>query len=245
MSNVELKYKGIVVGNKKFLCGKLYLKEFGNKELKVFNENEFRTIFDTCSNNFHLFPCNRDEDDRIGEIVKNRITDVIGELEKKHNVEILQTKKETSDRLQNVENDKILVYTNNRNGTLKYQKNTVSRIYRFITAYKNGVKYELNFMRFFIDKGSSVNCILNSLQFDRVLGNDLKSLPDTSLNKGKICYPESYEDLELEQLGQVLKKQENFCFNPKVRFENEPGSIADEFISFINQCEKMENEEKD
>ena len=163
-------------------------------------------------------------------------------------MEIVGTQEQLKDRLENVESDKILIYTNNkRGGTLKYQKKTVSEIYRYITAYKNGVKYELNFMRFFMNEDNAVNCILNSLQFDRVIldrekETDLKILLYKCLNQEGICYPTSDENMELEQLEQIFNQQQkNFCFNPDVKFDAQPDAITDMFISFISQCEKLEN----
>ena len=96
-----------------------------------------------------------------------------------------------------MKDDKWYVFENS-DGTLKCSnaeydfKNVL--LYKYIALRKNGIAYELNFMRFFIDEENRINCILGRPQFDRCIGN--------CVNRKGICYPHT-PDSEKGQLKNI------------------------------------------
>lgn len=110
-------------------------------------------------------------------------------------------------------------------------------LFRYIAAVKKGVLYELNFMRFYISKDHKVNCILKSIQFDRVIDDSKDNVMDKRTNKDGICYPTSYRN---QTLDKVLEKkpQGSFFFNPKASFDDGPEKVLTAFIDFIEECDK-------
>lgn len=116
-----------------------------------------------------------------------------------------------------------------------------NHLYRYIAARKNGVLYELNFMRFFIDKENKVNCILKAIQFDRCMDNRSNGGVnyDVETKKCKVRYPTSYQS-QKNCLNKILEanKKKSFCYNPEVSFYDKSEDIARAFIEFINECDK-------
>ena len=109
-------------------------------------------------------------------------------------------------------------------------------MFRFITAIYKGKKYELNFMRFFLndkDGNKEVNCILESIQYDRIM----TSKPNSVINKESICYPDTEKAMNLED----LPLDKNVCYNPALPFNKLPEEkekdlcekIAKDFLEFI------------
>ena len=120
----------------------------------------------------------------------------------------------------------------------------------YIPLMINGNKYELNFMRFFVDINNRINCILGCTQFDRSIGN--------YVNENGICYPHT-PDSEKGQLKNIISVTEtnfgikNYCYNPNIenlKFQkNDKGNyivedgkeylksyaerLANEFIDFV------------
>ena len=107
----------------------------------------------------------------------------------------METRASLEKRIDEEIGEKILIYTNNnRGGELKYNNKIVSKLYRYITAYKNGVIYELNFMRYFCDKGNRVNCIINAIQYDRIVKSNSIKLFKKTINYDGMKYPRTYEN---------------------------------------------------
>ena len=98
--------------------------------------------------------------------------------------------------------------------TLKKYKEYLEkvRLYVYIPLMINGNKYELNFMRFFIED-NRIHCILSCPQFDRCIG--------TYVNENGICYPHT-PDSEKGQLKNIISVTEthfgmnNYCYNPTI-----------------------------
>lgn len=216
---------------KKYKFGNLYLKSLKNE----LNENDYGCIFDDSTNNFHLYPY---EEENILAEMKKCINEIMDEFKKNSEIEIVETRASLEKRIDEEIGEKILIYTNNKEkaGYLKCDGKIVSNLYRYITAYKNGVLYELNFMRYFCDKEDKVNCIINAIQYDRIVKNNSKNLLNKKINQDGIKYPGTYRNqLDLKKLVEE-SKDENFCYNPPVNFDDIKG-IAENFISFINVCD--------
>ena len=100
--------------------------------------------------------------------------------------------------------------------------NEFKNLYRYILVMKNNRKYELNFMRFFIDKENKVNCILKAIQFDQCM--DDRKLSGVNYDKGKckVCYPTSRQS-QVSRRDKIIEKNskeslKRFCYNPAVSF---------------------------
>ncbi len=135
----------------------------------------------------------------------------------------------------------IYVYTGPGSGGLPLcDQHRVSGIFKWIAVKLNGMVYELNFMRFFVDSvdclHSRVNCILKSLQFDRCTGSYVNQNENS---KCDICYPKTACD-QTEALQTLLKDRQgkSFCYNPSVSFYDDAKIIVDAFIRFIKICDR-------
>lgn len=197
-------------------------------------------VFDTDSFNYHLYPKKRDE--ALENEIKTKRDDVIKYVERTEekfhillrekgiNIYSVRTSKEMDELTS--DNGNIYFYGNN-NGKLK---GVDSNLFRYIAAVKNGVLYELNFMRFFISKDSKVNCVLKSIQFDRVVDNQ-KVIMKGRVNKNRICYPASYRNQTLDKILEK-KPKGSFFYNPRVSFNDGADKILTAFVEFIEECDK-------
>ena len=219
---------------KKYKAGKLYLKSLRNE----FNENEYGCIFDDSTNNFHLYPY---EEENILAEMQKCINDIMDELKKNSEIEIVETRAALEQRIDEEIGEKILIYTNNKKngGYLNCDYKRVSNLYRYITAYKNGVIYELNLMRYFCDKENRVNCIINAIQYDRIVKSNSIKLFKKTINYNGLKYPTSYENQRQLEKKITDNKEKDFCYNPPVNFDDIKG-IAENFISFINLCDQID-----
>lgn len=171
------------------------------------------TVYDTDTQNVHLVPSD--------EKALNKANVIISELKEltfKLLVENIKSCKICStkefDNTVKLNDDKWYVYGNS-NGSLKCSNDEHDFkdvfLYKYIALRRNGITYELNFMRFFIDEYNRINCILESPQFDRCEGK--------YVNDNGICYPHT-PDSEKGQLKNIISVTEmhfgikNFCFNP-------------------------------
>lgn len=112
-------------------------------------------------------------------------------------------------------------------------KNKVTRgLYKYLPFYYNGKIYNINFMRFYIDKDNKVNCIFKQIQFDRTNRRNV--------NEDGICYPKTYQN-HVNKLDKLIQdnKGKNFCFNPSVAYDDIEG-IVKEFVKFVKKCEKYD-----
>lgn len=108
--------------------------------------------------------------------------------------------------------------------------NKVTRgLYKYLPFYYNGKIYNINFMRFYIDKDNKVNCIFKQIQFDRTNRRNV--------NEDGICYPKTYQN-HVNKLDKLIQdnKGKNFCYNPPVAYDDIEG-IVKEFVRFVKKCE--------
>lgn len=184
-------------------------------------------IFDTDSYNFHLYPEDKEITIQIGKEIKNLREKVMDCLIKEKGCEEVP-----GDTIPEENMIYISKGAGSRGGNGEFHG-----LYKFILAKKNNRKYELNFMRFFIDRENKVNCILKAIQFDRCMGEYVNKSIEGCCD---ICYPKTSEAQSEEDLKYILKnrKGESFCYNPPISFYDTADNIAETFIRFINDCDK-------
>lgn len=102
-------------------------------------------------------------------------------------------------------------------------------LYKYLPFYYNGKIYNINFMRFYIDKDNKVYCIFKQIQFDRTNRRNV--------NEDGICYPKTYQN-HINKLDKLIQdnKGKNFCYNPPVAYDDTEG-IVKEFVRFVKKCE--------
>lgn len=225
----------------KYKIGKLYL---GNEKNEI--RKNVICIYDKNSKNVHIY-----EDNTIN---MRKIENVV---EKLIELTVLKLK-------QNYCSDEYVIWDNRGGGKIKvdgiYQtysdSNQYIELFKFISIKNKGtgIKYELNFMRFFVDSKNRINCILGFPQFDVCKGD---------INAYGICYPHTFES-EVGQLDNIINIMENhygrknYCYNPGIEgLESEKDNkgnyivkdgieylnsyaerLAKEFIDFITKNEK-------
>lgn len=229
-----------VQGNKEYGVGDLYIKDINNR-----CDKEVVCIYDDTSQNVHFY--DKGDPQKMMEI------EYIVQLVQKKVSSILKTK------YTNVFSNE----GNGFNGTLKIARTPVKyntgecvRLFRYISVTINGIAYELNFMRFYIDKDKRINCILGSPQFDRCIGK--------TINQGGICYPTSCKGQDgsfqkiINKAEDVFGRMTSYCFNPnaiEINFDlfdvndklkedelNEYAiKLANSFIKFISENEHKSN----
>lgn len=177
-------------------------------------------ILDVKSYNFHLYPEDKDQRDNIKNAIDNKRKEIKDELGK-----LVKDKKEISIR--------------SCAGSPHHEE---LKLFSYIKATKENIKYELNFMRFYIDveeNNKKVNCILEEIQFDRCIGDYVnKNKID---NKCDICYPMTRNPQSEQELKNILencRKGKSFCYNPAVSFSDDAEKIAKKFIEFIDRCDE-------
>lgn len=232
MANIDLsKYEE---GNFEYGIGKLFYEKVADTGI---GKGEI-AIFDDASKNYHFYPKNKKFLKKWEEEIKekkNAIENAIEEQIEANDTLIKVKSKEDLDNIAAEDKEKIHIWCGSR-GTLKCEKKTICTLFKYIVAVKNGVLYELNFMRFYISNDNKVNCIFKSLQYDRVAN------PKKTVNQDEICYPTSYRGQSYETLYKLIEnnKDNNFFYNPQVSFDAEPEEILKDFINFIKECEKYE-----
>ena len=209
--------------------GKLY--KFNSSKQKLEEIENRISIFDTNSYNFHLCPPEGECQDII-DCIKDKRSKIIDFLKNNPSIEMIKGSDPSK-----AEDKKDIIYVITGAGKIG-GRNEFKGLFKYILAKKNCIKYELNFMRFFIED-KKVNCILKAIQFDRCIG--------AAVNMGGICYPKSTIEEETEILKKHKEKKFNveefksgksFCFNPSVSYDSE-NEIAGAFIDFINECDKQ------
>lgn len=116
------------------------------------------------------------------------------------------------------------------------RNNKVTRgLYKYLPFYFNGKIYNINFMRFYIDKDNKVNCIFKQIQFDRTMKK--------YVNEDGICYPKTYQN-HVNKLDKLIQdnKGKNFCYNPPVTYEAKEAveAIVEKFVEFVKKCEEYD-----
>ena len=204
--------------------GKLYLED-DKKEIELSKSED--ACFDDETGNFHLYPFDSQTMMMVSREVSDNRDKILASLKNK------------------LPNDIELISGTGSRGFIKtlydYEKyKGANRLYKFIVVKKNDTFYTLNFMRFFVDNGEKVNCILKSMQFERSFTEKGYINPK---RKGKfdICYPTSHSSMDDKYIITKSKKDRNFCFNPNVEFTDVEGT-TEAFVNFINICEKSREE---
>lgn len=222
MANKEKKFGEIVTIKEEYKIGNLYKRNL----LQKYEMNKVRPVVDIDSNNFH-FLLDEEMEEEILEEVCPCIDQVRESLEK---------------NLNSLNDNSIKIETNHKNksdgsiskdtGYLVMDGKRYSHLFRYIWITLNGIKYELNFMRFFIDDGNTINCVLESAQFDRTCTENVNA-------KG-VCYSRTPFEQKSE-LTNIIKSNisnhRNFCYNP-VASIFDPEALSTEFIDFICRCER-------
>lgn len=114
---------------------------------------------------------------------------------------------------------------------IRYNKVTRG-LYKYLPFYYKGKIYNINFMRFYIDKDNKVNCIFKQIQFDRTNRRNV--------NEDGICYPKTYQN-HVNKLDKLIQdnKGNNFCYNPPVAYGDKE-AIVKEFVKFVKKCEEYD-----
>ena len=227
MSNIDLdEYKK---QNYEFSIGNLY---DGQSENVV--EKGERAIFDTEKNNYHFYPLDEELCNAWSNNLENKRSNIIKQIKEYSSINLCENWTELDTIPEN--DSKIYIYAGN-SGELKKEHKTVCSIFKYMSAVKNGVLYELNFMRFYIDH-KRVNCTMKKIQFDRVIDNGKMS--QRTVNHKGICYQETDSNETIEELEKRLNdnKQKSIFFNPEVTYEDEPDKIINEFLEFIKVCDE-------
>lgn len=184
-------------------------------------------IFDDKTKNYHLYPKDKQHCQEIADDLTDLITKIKEEIKVYKNIFIVKSKKQL-DAIKDNENIYIFI---NTNGTLKKENKTICNIFKYIVVKKNNVLYELNFMRFYLSKPNTINCILRSIQFARITDNQ------------KI-YPYTYKAQTNKSLKKLLSNNQSFFYNPKLKINQSPKIIIDSFLQFITFCETQSYELK-
>ncbi len=243
------------IGDEKEIKEKTKGEGYGVGELYVYETlkcaREDAKIFDTDRYNFHLYP----EDKTVMKKIADEVNDIRNEVIKRLKEQGACVNRHEFDK-HHKDDDTIYVSAEideknevvarrgcGANGNIQELSGEYNQLYRFIAARKKDILYELNFMRFFIDRENKVNCILKAIQFDRCM----KESVNQSVKGGcDICYPNTSEAQSEEDLKYILKnrKGESFCYNPPVSFYDTADNIAEAFIDFINECDKWSSGNK-
>lgn len=212
-----------------------------------------KSIFDTESKNYHFYPddmkkmeeWNKVIEKKRGAIVKlieNDDNELMKRNPKLKNITVNSIKKTQNDfnKAWSDKNDVIYFYVNN-NGTLSGVEDC--RLFKYIAALKNGVLYELNFMKFFISKDNKANCIVKDIQFDRVIDDSTSIIMKKRVNRNEICYPTSYRGQSTDTLEKLLEKNQgkSFFYNPQISFDIAEADILEKFVEFIDICDNRNN----
>lgn len=259
MSNQIINKNQIIFSCRKFKPGNLYVSSIKNKvdDSICIYDNEIGE----SPQNVHIIPKEEKVLKSLNTIIGNLKELTIDQLVEHLNCEKIDTEEDFIKKKQEKDN-KCYIWGGN-NGkisvpskcadTLKEYLKKV-RLYMYIPLMINGNKYELNFMRFFIED-NRIHCILSCPQFDRCLG--------TYVNENGICYPHT-ADSEVGQLENIIAVAENYfgiknyCYNPNIeniKFQKddkgnyivEDGNeylksyterLANEFIDFVKINEK-------
>ena len=215
-----------------YKCGELY-----ESEVKEENRIPVAIFFDENTYNYHLFPY--DQENLSGSVDRmKRIAKEIEELRSKVVEELIKK----------IPNNYVIIPGAGSGGDIKklnktyYSSEGANHLYRYILVKKKDIKYELNFMRFFISKDNKVHCILKAIQFDRCM------LTSVNCDKGecRVCYPTSYQS-QAARRDKIIEKNskenlKSFCYNPDVSFSDNAELIADAFIKFIKKCDEWNND---
>lgn len=242
------------IGNKKNTelgVGKIYLSKV--EDGKGYDPYEgVENIFDIGSRNFHLV-LDIDENEEIIRKYTKYIDKIRNEIITELNAygfDKIKTKAEYKKKTSLKDYSKNKYYLYERGGACgnlvplnetKYSELELNHLFRYIPCMKNGIYYNLNFMRFYIDKEAKVNVIYNAYQFDA-------SMTEYT-NQNYIGYPTSDKEHNLDELRNFTH---NIYYNPQINcldfkdtgdIENHAREVAKEFVAFIDKCEELTKKE--
>lgn len=230
MANIDLNQYEKMYG---YTIGKLIDGDTGEEITK-----SEKAIFDNESLNFHFYPSDEERCKKFENEISEKFMEIKGIIkDKKYATYTL-----TGYNPEVMGKDKIYFWVES-SGQLKQNRKKICNLFKFIGAIVNGNLYELNFMRFYIGTNKSVNCILKSIQFDRIVGNKNTNIIKETANKYGICYPDT--DKHHESLQNLINtnKNKNFFYNPQIEFDAKDASDANAekilvaFVEFIGACE--------
>lgn len=232
MTENEEKIRRITNG---FTNGRLYAGD-------ISREIECDGPFDEKTYNFHLCPKKEKKRTAIATEITEKRKAVLESLK---NLDSEAVKIVPGSGISEEEKDVIYVSEGKgERGGHKLDGWELGGLFKFISAKKNGITYELNFMRFFVEDAKNgdkrVNCILKAVQFDRCMKEGVNQSVDGGCD---ICYPTCSGSQTHEELKGLLETRagQSFCFNPGLEFiENDAENakeIARAFIGFINVCD--------
>lgn len=233
--------------------GKAFIYGF-NEEERVCREcvetygvdiGEEPVVYDMDSKNFHIFPSDLKIADTISQSEKKLRVDVYNYF-----IEYCNNNKETFDviksntskpreklqlsKKENYKNKMVIdeIKCKKTGEGSGRGKKVMRGLYKYLPFYYNGKIYNINFMRFYIDKDNKVNCIFKQIQFDRTNRRNV--------NEDGICYPKTYQN-HVNKLDKLIQdnKGKNFCYNPPVAYDDIEG-IVKEFVKFVKKCEKYD-----
>lgn len=211
-----------------------------------------QVVYDMDSKNFHIFPSDLKIADTISESEKklrlnvynyfieycNNNKDIFDVIKYAPDNSSKLTKSQMSKK-ENYKNKMIIdeikgIKTGQGSGNGKWSQVTRG-LYKYLPFYYNGKIYNINFMRFYIDKDNKVNCIFKQIQFDRT--------NIQYVNEYGICYPKTYQN-HINKLDKLIQdnKGKNFCYNPPVAYEAKEAekAIVKEFVKFVKKCEEYD-----
>lgn len=226
MSNInETEYEKIRNDRQLPGIGSLYVGEVSDSGKW---QRSYNRVFDKKSYNFHLYPQSRDDD------LENAITEKRNAVAEIIDPNYLQRSQPAFNESPNDGN--IYFYSGN-NGNLRH---TDCSLFKYIAAVKNGILYELNFMRFFISRDRNVNCVIGAIQFDRVIDDSQQKLMDRRVNRNGVCYPTTYRGQSKAQWKRLIEanRGKSFFLNPQVSFDDKPEDILNLFVDFILMCDE-------
>ena len=225
---------------------------------KLKYDDNGKTIYNGATFNFHLYPKDENVAIRIAKEIREKRIAVIKAFENMEQLGSIKIKTlKTKGEFNKVDkaDDGMIYISGKSDGSGGYGAGggaEFKNLYRYILAMKNNRKYELNFMRFFIDRENKVNCILKEIQFDRCMDDRELSGVNYDQEKCKVCYPTSRQS-QTTRRDKIIEENskeslKSFCYNPAVSFyynsEDKEGivdnakMIAEEFIEFIDACDK-------
>jgi len=201
-----------------FSIGKLYFRDC-NHEIDLSKAEQ--CCFDEKTKNFHLYPdepilmqCISHKYDIVRKLICKELEQIYGAVSGKGSK------------------------GNIVNPNMKGKYADANGLYRYICIVKEGVTYCLNFMRFFTDD-ESVNCILESYQFDYIINGDINKNDKEEFEMNYATSAKS-EILTKQLIKERVESKRSFCYNPNVDFtEKDYSIISEKFRKFIDYCEEI------
>ena len=220
---------GLDVG-KVFLNGKEYEPCKGN-------------VYDLQTCNFHLYP--RSADEEWEKYLENEKA-VREELCKciQRRLEPKEVGGKEYDSLKEKDPGDKWWYFSEGKGSASTAGEKWGRYFRFVSIFKGGIYYSINFKRFYIDTENKVNCIFGEYQFDATDDLYVNKKGKGEGKKDFIVYPHSFKG-QNEKMIKIDKVGTGFTcmYNPKgLEFTNKKDAIEqvmDAFMDFADEVDRQ------